>query len=90
MAEILNKVVTVLIGILIALGTWTLSRTFELSTAQAIHQEKLAKLESNIEKVLAKDKEMQEQHAKLFEMLQANPSHKMDNSGYNYGNRTGR
>ena len=85
MAEILNKVVTVLIGILIALGTWTLSRTFELSTAQAIHQEKLAKLESNIEKVLAKDKEMQEQHAKLFEMLQANPSHKMDNSGYNYG-----
>jgi cytochrome oxidase assembly protein ShyY1 len=90
MAEILNKVVTVLIGILVALGTWTLSRTFELSTSQAINQEKLVKLESTVEKLLAKDKEMQDQHSKLFEMLQANPSHKMDNSGYNYGNRPGR
>jgi len=70
MSDTLNKVITAFIGILIGLGGWTLGRTFELSTAQAIHQEKLAKLESNIEKVLAKDKEMQDQHTKLFEMLQ--------------------
>ena len=85
MSDALNKVITALIGILIALGGWTLGRTFELSTSQAIHQEKLAKLESNIEKVLAKDKEMQDQHSKLFDMLQSNngKSHKMPTySGY--------
>ncbi|NBO36578.1 hypothetical protein EBU91_03445 [bacterium] len=43
MSDTLNKVITAFIGILIGLGGWTLGRTFELSTAQAIHQEKLAK-----------------------------------------------
>ena len=83
MSDTLNKVITALVGILIALGGWTLGRTFELSTSQAIHQEKLAKLESNIEKVLAKDKEMQDQHTKLFDMLQQSNSgkpHKMPSS----------
>ena len=49
MSDTLNKVITALVGILVALGGWTLGRTFELSTTQAIHQEKLAKLENNIE-----------------------------------------
>ena len=37
----MEKVLTLLVGLLIALGGWSLSRTFELSTTQAVLKIKL-------------------------------------------------
>ena len=72
----MEKVLTLLVGLLIALGGWSLSRTFELSTQQAIQIEKVDKLERHVEKLtdkmdVMKDKEEEiiEQHRKLFEVL---------------------
>ena len=72
----MEKVLTLLVGLLIALGGWSLSRTFELSTQQAIQIEKVDKLERHVEKLtdkmdIMKDKEQEiiEQHKKLFEVL---------------------
>ena len=72
----MEKILTLLVGLLIALGGWSLSRTFELSTQQAIQIEKVDKLERHVEKLtdkidIMKDKEEEiiEQHKKLFEVL---------------------
>ena len=72
----MKELATALFGILVALGAWTLTRTFELSTQQVVMQEKVIKLEQMATKLLEKDKEMTDQHTKLFEMLK-NPKHKM-------------
>ena len=81
----MEKILTLLVGLLIALGGWSLSRTFELSTSQAILETKVEKLEfevRNTEEKLAEmfdmDEEIMEQHKKLFEKLENT------NSGYNY------
>ena len=83
-----DKIITLLVGILIALGGWTLTRTFDLSTNQVVSQEKVNKLELQVTKLTEqvddlkdKEEEIIEQHKKLFEALnQTNrPS-----SGYNY------
>lgn len=76
MSDLLNKLLTALIGILVALGAWTLTRTYELSTQQVVMQEKVIKLEQLANRLLEKDKEMSDQHTRLFEMLK-NPKHKM-------------
>ena len=34
-----DKIITLLVGVLIALGGWTLTRTFDLSTNQAVNNE---------------------------------------------------
>ena len=75
-----------LIGLLIALGGWSLSRTFELSTIQAVHEDKVQKLERTVDKLIVKmddlkdkEKEIMEQHKKLFEVLENQPT-----TGYNY------
>ena len=67
---------TLLVGILLALAGWSLSRTFELSTIQAVHEDKVQKLEVRVEKLQDKmdkmmdsDEEIMEQHKKLFEIL---------------------
>mgnify|MGYP003144084885 FL=1 len=77
---------TLLVGILLALAGWSLSRTFELSTIQAVHEDKVhtlkaqvLKLENQVDKMMDKDKEIIEQHKKLFEVLENQPS-----TGYNY------
>ena len=83
----MEKILTLLVGLLIALGGWSLSRTFELSTSQAILETKVEKLEfevRNTEEKMAEmfdtDEEIMEQHKKLFEKLeQGNAS-----SGYSY------
>jgi len=83
----MEKILTLLVGLLIALGGWSLSRTFELSTSQAILETKVEKLEfevRNTEEKMAEmfdiDEEIMEQHKKLFEKLeQGNTS-----SGYSY------
>jgi len=78
---------TLLVGVLIALGGWSLSRTFELSTIQAVQEDKVDKLErhvdklqSHIESMMDKDKEIMEQHKDLFKALENN----QPTTGYNY------
>ena len=83
----MEKVLTLLVGLLIALGGWSLSRTFELSTSQAILETKVEKLEfevRNTEEKMAEmfdmDEEIMEQHKKLFEALESN----QPSTGYSY------
>jgi TolA-binding protein len=82
-----DKILPMLIGLLIALGGWSLSRTFELSTIQAVHEDKVDKLERQVDKLTVKmddlkdkEKEIMEQHKKLFEALEDN----QPTTGYNY------
>jgi hypothetical protein len=82
-----DKILPMLIGLLIALGGWSLSRTFELSTIQAVHEDKVQKLERTVDKLIVKmddlkdkEKEIIEQHKKLFEVLENN----QPTTGYNY------
>ena len=77
---------TMLVGILLALAGWSLSRTFELSTIQAVHEDKVQtlqqqvlKLEDQVDNMMDKDEEIIEQHKKLFEVLENQPT-----TGYNY------
>ena len=76
---------TMLVGILLALAGWSLSRTFELSTIQAVHEDKVhtlqaqvLKLEDQVDKMMDSDEEIMDQHKKLFEKLE------QGNTGYNY------
>ena len=78
---------TLLVGILLALAGWTLTRTFDLSTTQAVQLDKVDKLERHVEKLqdkmelmTNKDEEIMEQHKKLFEALGNN----QPTTGYNY------
>ena len=78
----IEKLMTMLVGILLALAGWSLSRTFELSTIQAVHEDKVQKLEVRVEKLQDKmdkmmdsDEEIMEQHKKLFEVLQSVPKY---------------
>ena len=80
-----DKILPMLIGLLIALGGWSLSRTFELSTIQAVHEDKVQKLERHVDKLQDKmdqmmdsDEEIMEQHEELFKKLQ------QGNTGYSY------
>ena len=83
----MEKILTLLVGLLIALGGWSLSRTFELSTQQAIQTEKVSKLERHVEKMQDKmadmmdqDEEIVKQHKKLFGAL----ADDTPSTGYNY------
>ena len=76
---------TMLVGILLALAGWSLSRTFELSTIQAVHEDKVRKLETRVEKLQDKmdkmmdsDEEIMKQHEDLFKKLESG------NTGYSY------
>ena len=81
----MEKILTMLVGLLIALGGWSLSRTFELSTIQAVHEDKVHKLERTVEKLEDKmdrmmdsDEEIMKQHEDLFKKLEKS------NTGYTY------
>ena len=81
----MEKILTLLVGLLIALGGWSLSRTFELSTGQAVLEDKVERLEMQLNLIDQKmdemfdmDEEIMEQHKKLFEQLERG------NTGYNY------
>jgi len=83
-----DKLMTLLVGLLIALGGWSLSRTFELSTIQAVHEDKVDKLErhverlqNHIENMMDKDEDIIEQHKKLFKILEKGDT---PSTGYNY------
>ena len=82
-----DKIITLLVGVLIALGGWTLTRTFDLSTNQVVSQEKVnklelqvSKLEDQVDNLKDKEEEIIEQHKKLFEALENN----QPSTGYNY------
>ena len=83
-----DKILPMLIGLLIALGGWSLSRTFELSTIQAVHEDKVDRLERHVDKLqvhietmMKSDEEIMDQHKKLFEALENNES---TSGSYNY------
>jgi len=76
---------TMLVGILLALAGWSLSRTFELSTTQAVLENQIDQLEFRVQmldekmdKMMDSDEEIMEQHKKLFEKLESG------NTGYSY------
>ena len=73
----MEKILTMLVGLLIALGGWSLSRTFELSTNQAVLEKQVEQLEFEIRMIDEKmdemfevDEDIMEQHEKLFKKLQ--------------------
>ena len=81
----LDKLMTMLVGILLALAGWSLSRTFELSTIQAVHEDKVQKLETRVEKLQDKmdkmmdsDEDIMKQHELLFKKLE------QGSTGYSY------
>ena len=81
----MEKVLTLLVGLLIALGGWSLSRTFELSTGQAVLEDKVERLEMQLnlmdqkmDEMFDMDEEIMEQHEELFKKLQNS------NTGYSY------
>jgi len=83
----IEKLMTMLVGILLALASWSLSRTFELSTIQAVHEDKVhriqqqvLKLEDQVDKMMDSDEEIMDQHKKLFEALEDN----QPSTGYSY------
>lgn len=83
--KMIEKLMTLLVGILLALAGWTLTRTFDLSTNQAVQLDKVSKLERQVEKLEDQlddmqdsDAEIIEQHEKLFKKLE------QGNTGYSY------
>ena len=81
----MEKILTMLVGLLIALGGWSLSRTFELSTIQAVHEDKVQnlertveKLEDKMDKMMDSDEDIMKQHELLFKKLE------QGNTGYSY------
>ena len=79
---------TLLVGVLLALGGWSLSRTFELSTIQAVHEDKVhtlqaqvLKLEEQMDKMMDSDEEIMDQHKKLFNILERGDT---PSGSYNY------
>ena len=75
----------VLVGILLALAAWTLTRTFDLSTNQSVLMKQVDKLERQVEKLEDQmddmqdsDKEIMQQHEDLFKKLE------QGNTGYSY------
>ena len=83
----IEKLMTLLVGILLALAGWSLQRNFSLSTTQAVLEDKVERLEfevRNTEEKMAEmfdiDEEIMEQHKKLFEALESN----QPSTGYSY------
>ena len=84
----MNKIITILIGVMLAVSGWVLTQTFSLSTNQAVQVDKVSKLERHVEKLqdrmeimMDKDEDIIEQHKKLFKALENNSD---SSSSYNY------
>ena len=83
----MDKLITILIGVMLAVSGWVLTQTFSLSTNQAVQLDKVSKLERQVEKLqdqmdkmMSMDKEIMEQHKNLFKALENN----QPTTGYNY------
>ena len=87
-----DQIVMLLLGLLIALGGWTMTQTFSLSTTQAVIDDKVSKLERATEKLreqmddmLKVDEDIMEQHDRFIRLLQDNNNNSNNsNSSYNY------
>ena len=86
-----DQIVMLLLGLLIALGGWTMTQTFSLSTTQAVIDDKVNKLEREVEKLreqmddmLKVDEDIMEQHDRFIRLLQDNNNNSNSNSSYNY------
>ena len=84
----LDKIITILIGVMLAVSGWVLTQTFSLSTNQAVQVNKVQKLERQVEKLqdkmaimLDKDEDIMEQHKQLFKILEKSDK---PTTGYNY------
>lgn len=84
----MDKIITLLIGIMLAVSGWVLTQTFSLSTNQAVQVDKVSKLERQVEKLqdkmvdmIDKDEDIMEQHKKLFEILDKDDA---PSTGYSY------
>jgi hypothetical protein len=71
-----DQIVMLLLGLLIALGGWTMTQTFSLSTTQAVLDDKVDKLErmtermrEQMDEMLNVDEEIMEQHEDLFRQI---------------------
>ena len=80
-----------LLGLLIALGGWTMTQTFSLSTTQAVIDDKVSKLEREVDKLreqvtemLNVDEDIMEQHDRFIRLIQDNNNNSNSNSSYNY------
>ena len=76
-----DQIVMLLLGLLIALGGWTMTQTFSLSTTQAVIDDKVSKLERATEKLreqmdemLKVDEDIMEQHDRFIRLLEGNNS----------------
>ena len=76
-----DQIVMLLLGLLIALGGWTMTQTFSLSTTQAVLDDKVDKLENQVMKLteeIAKmkdlDEDIVEQHDRFIRLLESNNS----------------
>ena len=83
-----DQIVMLLLGLLIALGGWTMTQTFSLSTTQAVIDDKVSKLEratdklrEQMDEMLKVDEEIMEQHENLFDALR---NSSQPSSSYNY------
>tara|TARA_B100000029_G_C17408929_1_gene899969 strand:+ start:42 stop:302 length:261 start_codon:yes stop_codon:yes gene_type:complete len=84
----MDKIITLLIGIMLAVSGWVLTQTFSLSTNQAVQVDKVDKLERQVEKLedkmavmLDKDEEIMQQHKDLFKILKKGDT---PTTGYSY------
>ena len=76
-----DQIVMLLLGLLIALGGWTMTQTFSLSTTQAVLDDKVDKLENQVMKVTEEinkmkdlDEDIVEQHDRFIRLLEGNNS----------------
>ena len=67
---------SLLVAIVLALGAWSLSRTFIISTDLVVSQEKVNKLERQVDKLMTQmedvkdiEKEIMDQHMDIFKLL---------------------
>lgn len=72
----IDRLIPLLIGVMLAVSGWVLTQTFSLSTNQAVQVDKVSKLERQIEKLedqmdemMKKDEEIIQQHEDLFKAL---------------------
>lgn len=70
-----------LLGLLMALGGWTMTQTFALSTTQAVIDDKVDKLENQVMKLIDQidgmkdlDEDIVEQHDRFIRLLEGNNS----------------
>ena len=76
-----DQIVMLLLGLLIALGGWTMTQTFSLSTTQAVLDDKVDKLENQVMKLTDQidemkdlDEDIVEQHDRFIRLLEGNNS----------------